>query len=67
MTTEGSSSSPTHMESFETYKAFIRISSNIKETQNYLEKVAYIEAYGRQIKEDDVHDILVYKSNAMGT
>lgn len=61
------SSPPASMAGTGTHKAYITISLDMKETQLYLERAAYAEAYRRQIKEDDVQDIMAHKSNVMGT
>lgn len=39
----------------------------MEETELYLKRVAYVEAFGRQIKEDYVRDILVHNTNVTGT
>lgn len=61
MTPGGSPSPPTRMAGSGTHKAFITTSSDMEEMQHYLQRAAYVEVYGRQIKEDDVQDILARK------
>ena len=49
---------------FEVHKTFVTVTPEIEQ---YLERAAYVEVFGRQIKEDDVQNGSLLKANASGS
>lgn len=51
----------------EVSKSFVTLSTDMEETELYLERAAHVEAFGREIKEDDVQEAIARKTNTTGT
>ncbi|KAG1330807.1 hypothetical protein COCNU_02G007750 [Cocos nucifera] len=47
-------------------KAFVTLNTEIEETVLQLDRAAFVEAYDRQIKEDNVHEAMARKANIPG-